>query len=33
MQWLSEQRRLDCTVWYIASQITGGLAEALASAL
>ena len=25
MQWLSGRRRLDCTIWYIVSQIAGGL--------
>jgi glycerol uptake facilitator-like aquaporin len=32
MQWLSGQRKLDCAVWYIASQIAGGLSGALVSA-
>lgn len=33
MQWLSGQRRLDCTVWYIVSQIAGGLVGVLVSAI
>jgi glycerol uptake facilitator-like aquaporin len=33
VQWLCGQRKLDCTVWYIASQIAGGLAGALVSAI
>ncbi|WP_259671066.1 aquaporin [Rhizobium sp. NZLR1b] len=33
MQWLSGQRRLDCTLWYIVSQIAGGLAGVLVSAI
>lgn len=33
MQWLSGQRRLDCTAWYIASQIAGGLAGVLVAAI
>ncbi|NKK56638.1 hypothetical protein GFM44_11950 [Rhizobium leguminosarum bv. viciae] len=32
MQWLFGQRKLDCAVWYIASQIAGGLSGALVSA-
>ncbi|AUW42655.1 aquaporin [Rhizobium leguminosarum] len=32
MQWLSGRRRLDCTVWYIVSQIAGGLAGVLVAA-
>ncbi|MGO4139596.1 aquaporin, partial [Rhizobium brockwellii] len=33
MQWLSGRRRLDCTVWYIVSQIAGGLAGVLVAAI
>ncbi|MBB4440747.1 glycerol uptake facilitator-like aquaporin [Rhizobium esperanzae] len=29
LQWLSGRRKLDCTVWYLAAQVAGGLAGAL----
>jgi glycerol uptake facilitator-like aquaporin len=33
MQWLSGQRTLDCTAWYIVSQIIGGLCGVLVAAI
>jgi glycerol uptake facilitator-like aquaporin len=32
MQWLSGRRKMDCAVWYIASQIAGGFTGAFVSA-